>query len=308
MISQKLAVIVNPVSANGTTAKRWPEIASFMKKEGLDPSVYTTSGPGDATELTRRALKMGYDLIVSAGGDGTANEVVNGFFSENKPVRESAAAGFISMGTGGDLVRTLGISKDPIEAVKHLLTSPCRPVDIGRISYIRPDGEPDTRFFINIAGLGLDGDTVARVNRTSKALGGFISFLWGSVISLLLYRNQPMTISVDGKIVCSAPVTMALIGNGRYFGGGMFVAPLAEIDDGWFEVIILNNMHKVKLLANLPKVYRGTHLNHPQVTYLRGKSVTVETTGSVLLDLDGEQPGRAPVKIELLAQALKVKG
>lgn len=308
MNSKKIAVVVNPASANGTTAKRWPEIQSLMEKEGLSPAVFFTSGPGDATRLTRRAMEDGYDLIVSAGGDGTANEVVNGFISPQGIVREGVAVGFISMGTGGDLIKTLGIPKDPAEAVRHLLKSRCRPLDLGRVSYVRHDGEVDTRYFINVAGLGLDGDTVARVNRTSKVLGGFISFLWGTVASLLLYRNQPMTIVVDGKLICDAPVTFVVIGNGRYFGGGMFIAPPAEMDDGLFEVIILRNLSKVALLANLPKVYRGTHLGHPKITSLRGRIVEIETSGSALLNLDGEQPGRAPVKIELISRALLVQG
>ncbi|MBS3943708.1 MAG: diacylglycerol kinase family lipid kinase [Dethiobacter sp.] len=308
MNSKKIAVVVNPASANGATAKRWPEIQALMEKEGLFPAVFFTSGPGEATRLTRKALEEGYDLIVSAGGDGTANEVVNGFFGPQGIVREGAVAGFISMGTGGDLIKTLGIPKDPAEAVRHLIKSSCRPLDLGRVSYVRNDGVLDTRFFINVAGLGLDGDTVARVNRTSKVLGGFVSFLWGTVVSLLLYQNQPMTISVDGKLICDAPVTFVVVGNGRYFGGGMFIAPPAEMDDGWFEVIILNNLSKAALLANLPKVYRGTHLGHPKITSLRGRKVEIESLGSALLNLDGEQPGRAPVKIELLPRALQVQG
>jgi diacylglycerol kinase (ATP) len=305
---EKIAVVVNPASANGTTAKRWPEVASLMKQEGMDFTVYTTAGPGDATNLTRQALEDGYCVIVSVGGDGTANEVVNGFFTAEGPVREDAAVGFISMGTGGDLIKTLGIPKEPAEAVRHLNQSSHRPVDVGKVSYVNHDGEDATRFFINIAGLGLDGDTVARVNRTSKALGGFISFLWGTVVSLLLYRNQRMAISVDGKQICDEPVTLVVIGNGRWFGGGMCIAPQAEMADGLLDVVILHNLSKCALLANLPKVYKGTHLDHPKITSLRGRKVSVHSPGTALLDLDGEQPGRAPAEIELWPGALQVKG
>ena len=308
MSAQKIAVVVNPASANGSTARRWPEIASLMEQKGLEFTVYTTTGPGDATDLTRQALEKGYNLIVSVGGDGTANEVVNGFFTADGSIRENAAAAFISMGTGGDLIKTLAIPKEPAEAVKHFIQSSCRPVDVGRVSYLKQDGETGVRFFINIAGLGLDGDTVARVNRTSKALGGFISFLWGTVVSLLLYRNQPMTISVDDKLICDEPVTLVVIGNGRYFGGGMFIAPQAEMSDGLFDVIILKNMSKCTLLTNLPKVYRGTHLAHPKIISLRGRKISIHSSGTALLDLDGEQPGQAPAEIELWPGALQVKG
>jgi len=304
----KMAVIVNPASANGTTARRWPEIAALMEQEGLDFAVYTTTGPGEATSLARQALEQGYDLIVSVGGDGTANEVVNGFFTPSGPVREDAAIGFISMGTGGDLVKTLGIPKEPQEAVRHLLQSGRRPVDVGRVTYTGHNGARETRYFINVAGLGLDGDTVARVNRTSKALGGFISFLWGTVVSLLLYRNQPMAITVDGKLIYDGPVTVVVIGNGRYFGGGMHIAPRAEMADGLFDIILLHNLGKIELLANLPKVYRGAHMDHPRIMSLRGRKVSVDSSGMALLDLDGEQPGRAPAEFELIPQALQVQG
>lgn len=308
MDSLKTAVVVNPASSNGKTAKRWPAIAEMLESEGLQFDHYMTAGPGDATELTRQALREGYNLVISVGGDGTANEVVNGFFTAEGPVSEKAAAGFISMGTGSDLIKTLGIPRDPAEAIKHILKSPVRTVDVGRVTFEDHDGNRQTRFFINIAGLGLDGDTVARVNRTSKALGGFISFLWGTVVSLLLYRNRNMSISVDGEQVFDGPVTVVVIGNGCFFGGGMKITPNAEMDDGLLDVVILHNLSKFALLANMPKVYRGAHLDHPRIISLRGRRVSVISPEEALLDLDGEQPGRAPAEIELWPRALPVKG
>lgn len=112
-------------------------------------------------------------------------------------------------------------------------------------------------YFVNIAGLGLDGDTVDRVNRTSKALGGFISFLWGTVASLMLYRNKEMAITVDDQPVFEGVVTIVAVANGRYFGGGMCIAPHAVMEDGLFDIVILHSLSKLNLLANLPKVYRG---------------------------------------------------
>jgi diacylglycerol kinase (ATP) len=304
----KTAVVVNPVSANGTTFKRWPEIAASFKREGLSFVYSLTERPGHATEITRRYLSEGYDLIISVGGDGTVNEVVNGFFVNGNMVGNNAALSFISTGTGRDLGRTIGMPTDTDDAIRHILKSPLRPVDVGKVTYVDNHGKKAVRYFINVAGLGLDGDIAVRVNRTSKALGGFISFLWGTVITLLLYKNQNMTISIDEKQICDEPITIIVIGNGCYFGGGMYVAPNALIDDGFFDIIILENLSKVELLINLPKVYRGSHLSHPRINSFRGKKVKVSAYGSVLLELDGEQPGRAPVEIELLEKALQLKG
>jgi diacylglycerol kinase (ATP) len=308
MLEQKLAVVVNPASANGSTGKHWPEIADALKREGLSFTHTLTEAPGHATEITASYLKEGYDLILSVGGDGTANEVVNGFFKAGFPGNQNAAVGFLSTGTGRDLGRTIGTPKDTVGAVRHILNAPLRQVDVGKITFINSDGDKELRYFINVAGLGLDGDTCDRVNRTSKALGGFISFLWGTVVSLALYKNKNMAITVDGELICDEPVTIIVAGNGRYFGGGMCVAPHAEIDDGLFDIIILRNLSKLNLLYNLPKVYSGSHLNHPRITSLRGKKITVTSSGDALLELDGEQTGQAPVEIEILPGAITIKG
>ncbi len=301
----KTAVVVNPASANGITARRWPEIAALMECEGLSFTSYMTEAPEHATELTRAALREGCDLIISVGGDGTHNEVMNGFFTPQGPLRPEARLSFVSMGTGSDLIKTLQIPKDPVEAVKRLAGGRQRAVDVGRLSFISHQGIKETRYYINIAGLGLDGDTVDRVNRTSKALGGFVSFLWGTVVSLMLYRNRQMAITVDGKPIFEGQVVIVAAANGRYFGGGMCIAPNAQMDDGLFDIVIMHSMGKLKLLANLPKVYQGTHLGHPLCIALRGRKVVVETE-QALLNLDGEQPGRGPVEMELLPLALQV--
>jgi len=304
----KIAVVVNPASANGTTGRRWPEVADALEEAGARYDYTFTEAPYHATEITARYLKDGYDLIISVGGDGTANEVINGFFKKGILINEQAAVSFMSTGTGRDLGRTIGTPAGIREAVNHLMKSTDRLVDVGKVSFTNKQGNREVRYFINVAGLGLDGDTVARVNRTSKALGGFVSFLWGTVISLLLYKNRQMKITVDDREVCDEPVTLVVIGNGCYFGGGMQIAPNAKIDDGLFDIIILRGFSKPALLANLPKVYGGKHLNHPRISSLRGKKIEVTSAEGALLDLDGEQPGSTPVEVELLPGAIKLRG
>jgi len=304
----KTAVIVNPASANGATLKRWPEIAAAFNSTGLSFVHSFTERPGHATELTRNYLREGYELVISVGGDGTVNEVINGFFDLHKPVKSDASFGYISTGTGGDLGRTIGTPKDLREAVLRIIESPLRRIDAGKVTFANNRGDEEVRYFINVAGLGLDGETVDRVNRTSKFFGGFVSFLWGTIVSIVLYRNKKMKISVDGKVICDDSVTTIVIGNGCYFGGGMFALPHAALDDGYFDIIILHDLSKFDLLISLPRIYRGTHLSHPSLTGLRGRVINVESSEKVLLNLDGEQPGRAPARIELLPGAVTLKG
>lgn len=306
--SYKTAVVVNPASANGTTRKRWDSLAAVLIEEGLEFVHAFTERPNHATELTRSFLEQGYNLIISVGGDGTANEVVNGFFVDGKAANRDAAVSFISTGTGRDLSRTIGMPADFTEAVRHIMKASIRPIDVGKVSFTNYLGAKDVRFFINIADLGLGGDTVARVNRTSKALGGFVSFLWGTVVSLFLYKNQKMEIIVDGENICDEPITLVVAGNGRFFGGGMCVAPDAVIDDGYFDIIILRDLSKLDLLMNLPKVYGGKHLGHPRISSMRGKRIEIISGKNALLDIDGEQPGHAPVAIELLPGVINLKG
>lgn len=304
----KVAVVVNPASANGKTGKCWPEIAAAFKQEGLTFVHTLTEAPHHATEITSRYLSEGYNLVISVGGDGTANEVVNGFFTDGQTEHKNAAVAFFSTGTGRDFSRTIGSPANAAEAIRHIINSPVRPIDIGRVNYKNNDGKNEIRNFINVAGLGLDGDICLRVNRTSKVFGGFVSFLWGTVVSLVLYKNHNMTVNVDGKLICDEPITVIVIGNGQYFGGGMRIAPDAVIDDGLFDIIILRNMSKLKLLMNLPKVYSGTHLSHPRIESLRGKKVEVLSSEVALLELDGEQTGQAPVEIEVIPRAINLKG
>lgn len=308
MSQAEAAVVINPVAGAGRTAKRWPEIARVFKQEGLSFVHTFTEQAGEATDIVRRYLKEGHELIISVGGDGTNDEVINGFFHENRAVSENAAVGFISTGTGGDLARTIGIPRDIARAVRHIKTSPLRLADVGRVNIYNDRGIRETRYFINIAGIGVDAEIVSRVNRTNKALGGFISFLWGTVIGLILYRNKRMAISIDGKFICDDPLTTIVIGNGCYFGGGMHIAPQALMDDGLFDIIILRNFSKAELLLNLPRVYSGSHMSHPKIFFTRGKHVVVTSEEDALLNLDGEQIGRVPVEIELIPGAIKLKG
>ncbi len=307
MQSIKTAVVVNPVSGNGKAGRCWPEIAKAFEDEGISIVFKFTQKPGDATAFTRSYLYEGYELIVAVGGDGTANEVINGFFEHGETINREAAAAFISTGTGSDLIRTLGTPRDFSGMVKHIARSPVRTIDLGKVKYINNRGTGETGYFINIAGLGLDGDTVARVNRASKAMGGFLSFLWATVISLLLYCNQPMAITVDNELIYEGPVTVVVAGNGRYFGGGMNIAPRAKMDDGFFDIIILRNLSKADLLLNLPSVYKGKHINNPKILFLQGKEVKITSPGNALLNLDGEQPGKAPAEMQIMPLALNIK-
>jgi len=259
-----------------------------------------TEWAGHAVELAREAAAAGCELVVAAGGDGTVNEVVNGLAEALDRTR----LGILSLGTGKDLIKTLGIPAELPQAVRVLAEGAVRRIDIGRATFIDRSGRQAQRLFVNVGDVGFSGAVVERVNRSSKALGGFLSYLGGLVTTLLTYSNKLVHITIDGRVEEIGVVNAVVVANGQYFGGGMWVAPTAQVDDGLFDIAVIGDVGKVEVIGNVPKLYRGTLASHPKVRYFRGRNVTVTSGDEVLLDLDGEQPGRAPVTFQLLPQAL----
>jgi YegS/Rv2252/BmrU family lipid kinase len=298
--------IVNPASANGTTGKVWPALSKRLTAAGLEHDARVTSRRGEASDLTRSALADGYRTIVAVGGDGTLNEVANGFFDGDRRLGQGARLGLISRGTGCDFIRTVGVPKEEEAAIEVLRTGHTRRVDVGRAVFTGHDGREAVRYFVNIAGLGLDGETVDRVNRTTKALGGFFSFLWGTLATIATYRNKDIEIVIDGGRPVKERMTLVVVANGQYFGGGMRIAPEAAVDDGLFDICTLGDCSRPELVGSLRKVYKGAHTTHPKIRFYRGKEVTVRSPDRVLLDIDGEQPGLADVTFTVLPGVLDV--
>ncbi|RJX23687.1 MAG: diacylglycerol kinase family lipid kinase [Dethiobacter sp.] len=306
MDDNRMMVVVNPAAANGKTGRRWPYIKNIMQAKGLHFDFRATGGPGKATVITQKALNDEYKTLVCVGGDGTLNEVVNGFFEVEYNKRNRSVLGIISVGTGSDFIRTLGIPREINRAVETLIRGKSRLIDLGLARFVLPNGEKTSRYFCNITDIGLGGETAARVNKTSKILGGRLSFIYGTIVSLFLYKNKEISAVIDGKIKRQGKITTLVLANGQYFGGGMKIAPLAEPDDALLDVLFIHDMSKIKLLANLSRVYKGTHLSISGVEFMRAKKVFITSPEDVLLELDGEQPGKAPVEIEILPQALQV--
>ena len=305
---EKIMAIVNPASANGRTGRAWRRIAEALAAAGLRFDSRHTSGSREATLLTRSALQQGYRTIISVGGDGTLNEVVNGFFEAEAGVliNPDARLGMISSGTGRDYIKTINYPRNVKEASQILARGRTRVIDIGYVRYQNNEGGAASSYFINIAGMGMDGATVERVNRTSKVLGGKISFLWGTIAALAQYRNRKVTLEIDGMIRYCGEATLVVIANGQYFGGGMRIAPESRLDSGHFDIIIADGLTKPEVIANLPRIYRGTHLTHPKVHLMRGTRVKAFSPEKVLLEVDGEQPGTLNAEFSIFPQKLSL--
>ncbi|MBI5368758.1 MAG: diacylglycerol kinase family lipid kinase [Planctomycetes bacterium] len=302
--------IVNPKSANGATGWKWRELEAIIKRAVGTLEVEFTTGPDIATLLTRKAVEDGYELIVAVGGDGTVQEVVNGFFEQGQPLETRAALGIIPMGTGKDLVKTLKIPADPVEAAGVLRTGKNVTIDIGHYTCKSRRNEDYSRYFVNVADFGVGGETVARVNSTTKMFGGKVSFFLGAARSILAYQNKKVRISLDDGPAFERTISLVAVANGQYFGGGMWIAPQAKTDDGKFDVVIVDQMTPVEAFKHFQLIYKGEHVNLDKVEYVSGKKVFAEpaTPGEeVLIDADGEQPGMLPATFELVPKAIRVR-
>src|SRR5437588_2634683 len=282
-------MIVNPASANGRTARQWPEIARLAGERGLHVDVRLTEGPGHATQLAAEAVAEGAELVIAVGGDGTVSEIANGM--AGAPATDLAV---VERGSGCDFVRTFGISKKTERALDIAATAPARTIDLGRVSYTAPDGTPATRYFANIASAGLTGVAADRVNRSGKPLGATAAFAWAAVATFASYRNSRFVVEIDGEVL-DQTCNNAIVANCRYFAGGMKILPEADPSDGMLDVLVWGDVSKVDLALNLHKLYRGTHVTHPKATIRRAHQVTVTPEAPLPIEVDGEQPGVTPV-------------
>ena len=296
-------VIVNPASGNGKTGRRWPGLDARMRAEGGEFDVEFTREPGHARLLAGQAAASGARTIIVVGGDGTLNEVVNGLIAGDAPAGD-VALGILPVGTGSDFARAMGTPRDPLAAAVHLMRDARpQPLDVGRIDCVL-GGQPATRYFANVAGLGFDGEVADRVNRSGKS-SGTLTYQLALLQNLGAYKNKHVRITIDGE-ARDGVMNSVILANARYFGGGMFIAPNARWDDGRFDVILLGDFGKLEVVANLPRLYRGTHLTHPKVTELRAIEVKVEAQERAFIQAEGELAGEAPATFRILPGMLKI--
>jgi diacylglycerol kinase (ATP) len=304
----KTKIVVNPLSANGRTAKHWPEIEKTIREHLPQFDHEFTTGPLDATRITREALRSGYEMIVCTGGDGTINETVNGFFENGEPTRKDAVLGILSMGTGGDFIKTAGIPKAFQESVRYLPGRNAAPCDAGRLTLKDHNGSIVEKYFINITDFGMGGDVVYRVNNTTKVFGGFLTFLIGMFRSQLRYRNQTVELEIDGKPLGKRKIKNVFVANGQYCGGGIRIAKEALLDDGLFDIVIMGDMNALESMRWIRKIYSGDIVEFKnKVEFFRAEKVKACSDERVMIDMDGEQPGMLPMEITILHGAISLK-
>jgi YegS/Rv2252/BmrU family lipid kinase len=297
--------VVNPACRNGAAGRRWPGLRERARSLGVLAGEAVTTAPGDATTLTRKALHDGHRLIAAVGGDGTANEVVNGFFEDGVPIAPDAELAMVAIGTGRDAIRTYGIPKSPQQALELLRDGTGRRVDVGRATVGQGDARA-VRMFLNAGSCGMSGVIAERATRTSKRFGGTATFMYATVAAFFGWHNVPFRVELDGE-ERTVLANNVLVGNGNFVAGGMRMFPQAAPDDGLFEVLIWGDVTKVDLALAMHKLYRGTHMDHPKLQVARVRQVRVTTDEPLPVELDGEQPGTTPIAFVVIPGALLVR-
>ncbi len=294
--------LVNPASANGSTGRRWPELARRAAAAGLEGDTLLSERPGHLSELAREAALGGARLLVVVGGDGSVYEVANGLAG----VADPPEIAVVPRGTGWDFVRTFGIPRDVERATAIALEGETRTIDAVRVSYRAWDGSETTGVVAHVGSAGMSGAIAKRANETTKALGGKASYLWATFAVFSRWQAAEVEIAVDDERRTGRMFDV-VVANGRFFGGGMQICPEAKPDDGLLDVLTIGDVTKRDLVQTMPKIYRGTHLPHPKAELLRGAAVTVTSDTAIPIQLDGEQPGTTPVRFEVVPGALRLR-
>ena len=299
-----IVFVVNPASANGSTRRRWPEIARRAADLGLIGETLFSERPGHAADLAERAAADGAALVVAVGGDGTVNEAVNGLMRADPERRPELAT--IPRGTGKDFARSFRIPRKIDEALAVARDGATRTVDVGHAGFSAWDGSAAESYFTNFAGAGISGAVAARANTSSKALGGKASFFWATSAVFVRWKNSEYEVVIDGEQRAGLMLeVIAAIGD--QLAGGMRLTPEADPADGLFDVVLIGDATKVDFVRTLPKIYRGTYLPHPRAEVVRGTRVEIRTAVPLPIALDGEQPGTTPAVFEIVPGALRLR-
>jgi diacylglycerol kinase (ATP) len=281
----KYKLIVNPTSGRGTGGKLIPEIEAELISYGLDFDTIKTDYPWHAAELARQAVVDGYEFVISAGGDGTCNEVINGLMTAQTAGHGKAKMGVLTVGRGNDFGYSMGVPTDWKEGCKIIAEGNSRPIDIGKVTGgLYPEG----RYFGNGVGIGFDAVVGFEAVKLTF-LSGFPSYIVAALKTIFLYYDAPLLrIESDGDTI-TQPCLMVSIMNGIRLGGGFTMAPESTSNDRKFDICVVGHVSRPKIFALIGRFTKGTQEGHPAVRFLRSPKIVVSAvSGTIPAHADGE--------------------
>jgi YegS/Rv2252/BmrU family lipid kinase len=302
----KISFVVNPESRSGATRKRWPRIREMAEDRLGSIESCLTTAPGDATGITRRCLGEGTSLMVCVGGDGTLNEVINGFMQEDGSVRQRVLLGYIPVGTGCDFARTVSIPRDAAGALDVITRGKTRLIDLGCLTYRDGRGQQVVRYFDNAVSFGIGGAVVARVRDYARFCGPYTAYFFSLLSCVFLEGKRQVRLRVDDGAEAIFRAWHIVTANGRFQGHALQVAPDASIDDGLLDVLVFGDIRLIDVLRHLPKLYSGRTESIKEMIRTRGRKISASSEEPVLVEADGELICRLPVEIDIIPGALRM--
>jgi diacylglycerol kinase (ATP) len=308
MKTSNIHIVVNP-TAGGGKAKRvaYTLLQKIKNISAADVNITFTKEKNDAIFITRKAILNGAKLIIAVGGDGTINEVVNGFFEEGNQLNPFCELGIINCGTGEGYARTLNIPQSVGQQIELLFQPMSIALDLGRITYQGNSGETVSRLFVNECQTGIGSKVASIVGKNLKIFSGKIVFGLVATIQAILMKPLKLEIGYDNEAFQEFRLIGLVVGNGTECAGGMKLTPDAKLNDSFFDVLSIYNMSVVQRLLNLSKVYSGTHILSPHFSIKKCKKLKIRSDFVISLEADGEILGNSPFDIEILPGAIRIK-
>ncbi len=292
----KVTILLNPASGRHKGRRRFRRALEVLRRAGVEPKIWESQSSQHLIGLARQAAEERPDVVVSAGGDGTHHYVLNGLCGSEIPL------GILSLGSGNDLAKGLGIPVEPREAAAVLVNGGTRWIDVARAHRAGNNG---FIVYACIAGVGFDSVVTRFANERVRWVHGSPAYAWAILRCLKFYRPHALEIRSDEQDF-SGEVIFATIGNNVSYGGGVKMAPRARLDDGLLDICIVPAMSKLELLRWVPAAYRGEHLAHPRMIYFQARKVTLQSASRLELFGDGEFMQELPATIEAVPGALSV--
>lgn len=304
---EKYLVVVNPNAGGGKAKKDWPVIEALLRQQQFEIDVVKTKYRHHAIQMVSHKLgQENYRNIIVVGGDGTVNEVVNGIFGQDKVPTREVRMGVIMIGTGNDWGKMFDIPNDYAEAIALIVTGKTFTQDVGHVSYFVGDVEK-TRYFINCAGLGFDALVTETTNRNKDAgKSSTLSYFKSLLGSLFKYKPVDVRVHIDNREILDGKLFTLSLGIGKFTGGGMQQNPDAVADDGLFDLMLVDNIAKTKLIRKIKKLYDGSIKEIKEVQSYRLSNMKVESENKLMLEVDGESLGHAPFTFGLVPESLQV--
>ena len=285
----RICVILNPIAGAARNVDRVREGFGVLKPERF----HVTREPGDAEKLAREASN--FDLIVSAGGDGTLNEVVNGISQGGC----NAALAVFPLGTGNDFARTLGLPNSVDAVMEQIRQGKTRSIDLVRVT------SDQVRYFVNVSSGGFSGVVNEKLTPEMKRTWGPLAYLRGAAAAFAELRGYTTTVALDDAETAEANLYNVVVANGRYVAGGIPVSPEADIADGLLDIVLIPERGPAELAILTAQILVGKHLSSDAIIFRRAKKIAIKSRPGMWFNVDGELIGNEPATFEVLPGALQ---